>query len=78
MAIHYWSDDSKLNLFGNDGRVFVRTRIEEDLKPECRTKTMKVGGGSVIVWECNSCDAIDLITKEKGRMNGKVYIKILS
>ena len=49
MAIHYWSDDSKLNLFGNDGRVFVRTRIEEDLKPECSTTNHEIWRG-----KCNS------------------------
>ena len=45
-----WSDESKLNFFGNDGRVFVQRRIGENLLPECIQQTMKFGGGSVMVW----------------------------
>ena len=44
-----WSDESKFNLFGNDGRVSVLRRIEEDLLLECIQQTVKFGGESVMV-----------------------------
>ena len=41
-----WSDDeSKFNLFGSDGRVYVRRRVGEDFLPECGDLTVKFGGG---------------------------------
>ena len=41
-----WSDDeSKFNLFGSDGRVYVRRRVGEDFLPECVERTVKFGGG---------------------------------
>lgn len=73
-----WSDESKFNLFGNDGRVFVRRRVGEELLPECIQQTVKFGGGNVMVWGCISCDGIGPIAKVEGRMCGKDYIQLLS
>ena len=73
-----WSDESKFNLFGNDGRVYVRRRIGEDLLPECVQQTVKFGGGNVMVWGCISCDGVGTIAKVEGRMKGSDYIRLLS
>ena len=73
-----WSDESKYNLFGSDGRVYVRRRVGEELLPECIHQTVKFGGGNVMVWGCISCDGVGPIVKVEGRMNGKDYIKLLS
>ena len=48
--IHF-SDGSKFNLFGSDGKRFVRHKNEECLSPQCIMKTVKFGGESIIVWE---------------------------
>ena len=53
----------------------MRRRIGEDLLPECIQQIWRGGGGSVVVCGCNSCDGIGPITKVKGRMNGKDYIR---
>ena len=34
-----WSDESKYNLLGSDGRVYVRRRVGEELLPECIHQT---------------------------------------
>ena len=53
------------------GAFFVQRRIGKDFLPDCIQQTMKFGGGSIMVWGCNSCDGSGLITKVEGRMNGK-------
>ena len=46
----YFSDESKFNLFGFDGKRFVRRKNEECSSPQCVKKTVKFGVGSVMVW----------------------------
>ena len=41
----HFSDESKLNLFGSDGKRFIRRKIGEHLSPQCVEKTVKFGGG---------------------------------
>lgn len=72
-----WSDESKFNLFGSDGRVYIRRRVGEDYLPECVQSTVKFGGGSVMVWGCITCDGVGPMTKVDGRMNAKDYIGLL-
>lgn len=73
-----WSDESKFNLFGSDGRVYVRRRMGEEYLPECVQPTVKFGGGNVMMWGCISCDGVGPLVKVEGRMNGNDYIKLLS
>ena len=47
-----WSDESKFNLFGSDGKVMVWRKPEEVFDPHCTVATVKHGGGSVTVWGC--------------------------
>ena len=42
----HFSDESKSNLFGSDGKRFVRHKNEERLFPQCIKKTVKFGGGA--------------------------------
>ena len=73
-----WNDESKLNLFGSDGRAYVRRRVDEDFLPECVGQTVKFGGGNVIMWGCITCDGVGPLVKVKGRMNSDNYIKLFS
>lgn len=47
-----WSDESKFNLFGSDGKVMVWRTLKEEFDPKCIVPTVKHGGGSVMVWGC--------------------------
>ena len=69
-----WSDESKFNLFGSDGRVYIRRRVGEDYLPECVQSTVKFGGGSVMVWGCITCNGVGPLTKVDGRMKATDYI----
>ena len=44
-----WSDESKFNLFGSDGKVMVWRTPKEEYDPHCIVLTVKHGGGSVTV-----------------------------
>ena len=72
-----WSDESKFNLFGSDGRVYIRRRVGEDYLPECIQSTVKFGGGSVMVWGCITSDGVGPLTTVDDRMKAKDYIDLL-
>ncbi len=46
----HFSDESKCNLFGSDGKHYVRRQTGERLNLKCAKKLVKCGGGSVLVW----------------------------
>ena len=41
-----FSDEYKFNLYGSDGKTFVRYKNGECLSPQCVKKTVKFGGGA--------------------------------
>lgn len=47
-----WSDESKFNIFGSDGKVMVWRTPHEEFEPNCTVPTVKHGGGSVMIWGC--------------------------
>ena len=72
-----WSDESKFNLFGSDGRVYIRRRVGEDYLQECVQSAVKFVGGSVMVWGCITSDGVGPLTTVDGRINAKHYIDLL-
>ena len=46
----HFSDEFEFNLFGSDGKKFVRHKNEECLSPQCVKKTVKFEGRSIMVW----------------------------
>ncbi len=49
-----WSDETKINVFWNDGFKTVWRRKGEEYKEKCIVPTVKHGGGSVLMWGCMS------------------------
>uniref|UniRef100_A0A1I7WWK5 Transposable element Tc3 transposase n=1 Tax=Heterorhabditis bacteriophora TaxID=37862 RepID=A0A1I7WWK5_HETBA len=45
-----FSDESKFNHFGLDGKKYMHRRLGEEFMPKCTIPTIKNGGGSVMVW----------------------------
>ena len=45
-----WSDESKFNLFGSDGKVMVWRSINEELEPRCTVPNVKHSGRNVKCW----------------------------
>lgn len=72
-----WSDESKINMIGNDGKTWVRRPKNQELNPRYTTKTFKHGGGSIMVWGCFSWYGVGPLYWIKTIMDKNLYIKIL-
>ncbi len=74
----FFSDESKFNLMGNDGRNFTWRRPGERLSTKCVKKTVKFGGGSVMVWGIMSAAGVGPLVRIQGTVNADVYKRILT
>ena len=72
-----WTDESKFNLFGSDGKVMVWRTPREELDPKCTVPTVKHGGGNVKVWGCFSTAGVGRLVFIEGNMTGQMYADIL-
>lgn len=72
-----FSDESKFMLFGNDGKTTVRRPINEAFNPAYTKKTIKFGGGKILVWACFSWYGVGPIHLIDGIMTKEDYINIL-
>lgn len=72
-----WSDETKVNRMGPDGRVFVHRPKHQALNPRYTQKTIKHGGGSIMVWGSFSWYGVGPIVKINGKMDPYQYLDIL-
>ena len=72
-----WSDETKINRLGSDGRKWVWKKAGEGLSDRLVQGTQKFGGGSVMVWGCMLWDGPGYACKIDGKMDGNLYTKIL-
>ena len=72
-----WSDKSKFNLFGSNGKVVVWCSPKEEFRPECTILTVKHGGGNVKCWGCFSSSGVGSLIFIDGNMTGEPYREIL-
>ena len=72
-----WSDETKINWLGSDGRKWVWKKAGEGLSNRLVEGTQKFGGGSLMVWGCMLWDGVGYACRIDGRMDGDLYIKIL-
>lgn len=72
-----WSDESKFNMRGSDGAQYVRRREGEALSDRCTRKTVKHGGGHIMVWGCMCSSGTGRVFKVEGNMKHDQYIGIL-
>jgi len=73
-----WSDESKFQIFGSDGRKYCWKYDGEPLKNTHVKPTVKYGGGSIMVWGCFAWDSIGDLVRINGRMDAELYRQILS
>lgn len=71
-----WSDESKFNLWRNDGRQFVRRKSGEEFHPDCLERTVK-HPASVMVWGCFSWYAVGRLHICEGMVNQQQYLHII-
>src|ERR1700761_9073854 len=62
-----WSDESKINRFGSDGRKWVRKKPRECLSDRTVNTTLKFGGGSIMIWGCMTWEGVGYLCKLMGR-----------
>ena len=68
----FFSDESKFNLFGNDGKNNVKRRIGERLSAKCTKKTVKFGVGRVMVFGVFSCQCTTPLVRLQTRVNAQI------
>ena len=79
-----WSDESKFNLFGSDGRTMMWRSRDEEFDPKCTVSTVKHGGGSVMFreeksWEIGHTESYDgslLLQANTGRESAVISTAI--
>ncbi|KAL1942278.1 hypothetical protein VTO73DRAFT_6342 [Trametes versicolor] len=72
-----FSDESKFNLFGSDGKQYCRRRPGEEFEDRNVKKNVKHGGGSLQVWGCLTWDGPGRLHRVEGHMNAVQYCDIL-
>ena len=73
-----FSDESKFNRLGSDGRQYVRRRKDEEFNPRCTVSMLQGGGGSVMVWGVISANGPGPIVHLQGQINSIKYINMLN
>ena len=69
----FFSDESKFNLFGTDGKNNVKRCIGERLSAKCTKKTVKFGGGSVMVFGMFSSQGTMPLVRLQTCVNVQIY-----
>ena len=72
-----WSDETKINRFGSDGRQWAWKKKGERLSERLVQPTIKFGGGSLMMWGCMSWEGVGYATRIDGRMDADLYVSIL-
>ena len=72
-----WSDESKINRFGSDGRKWVWKKPRECLSDRTVNTTLKFGGGSIMIWGCMTWEGVGYLCKIDGKMDQHLYCQIL-
>ena len=72
-----WSDETKINRMGSDGRKWVWKEVGEPLSDRLVQGTVKFGGGNVMVWGCMGWNGVGWATRIEGKMDAELYVSIL-
>jgi hypothetical protein len=72
-----WSDETKINRLGSDGRKWVWKEVGEGLTDRQVEGTLKFGGGSVMMWGCMLWEGVGYSCRIEGKMDAELYCSIL-
>lgn len=73
-----WSDETKINRFGSDGRSKCWIHDDgESIQDRRVQQTVKHGGGSIMVWGCMTYHGIGYLCKLSDKMDQRLYRSIL-
>ena len=69
-----FSDESKFNIFQNDGRILVWRKTNTEWELENMQSTVKHGGGGVMVWGCMADSGVCELVFIDGTMDKFMYL----
>lgn len=73
-----WSDETKINRIGSDGRSYVWKKKGEGLSDRTTTPTVKHGGGNnLMVWGSMGWEGVGMLVEVEGIMDATQYCSIL-
>lgn len=72
-----WSDETKINRLGSDGREWVWKKPGSRLTEQHVSGTVKFGGGSLMLWGCMTAQGVGYASRINGRMDAQLYTEIL-
>jgi hypothetical protein len=72
-----WTDETKINHLGSDGRKWVWKEVGEPLSDRLVESTVKFGGGNVMIWGCMFWEGIGYATRIEGKIDAELYCSIL-
>jgi len=72
-----FSDESKFNVFGSDGRSFVWRQANTEMEVKNLRVTVKHGGGSIMIWGCMAAGGTGNLVFIDGIMDKYKYLDIL-
>jgi transposase len=73
-----WSDETKINRIGSDGKQWVWKQVGEGLIEREIQGTVKFGGGNIMVWGCMGWNGVGELAEVEGRMDADQYVDILN
>ncbi|KAL7855533.1 hypothetical protein AOLI_G00191370 [Acnodon oligacanthus] len=73
----FWSDETKIELFGQKTKRYVWRRINTAHHSEHTIPTVKYGGGSIVLWGCFSSAGTGRLVRVDGKMDGAKYRAVL-
>jgi DDE superfamily endonuclease len=72
-----FTDETKINQIGSDGRQWVWKRAGAPLQSQHILQTIKFGGGYVMIWGCMTTAGVGLMCRIEGKMDAELYEEIL-
>lgn len=72
-----FSDESKFNVFGPDGRTLVWRQANTQLQEKNLQPTVKHGGGNVMVWGCMAASGVGELVFIEDIMDKHKYLNVL-
>jgi DDE superfamily endonuclease/Transposase len=72
-----WTDETKINLFCSDGKKWAWRKNDEAYKSNCTVKTIKHGGGCLLLWGCISYNGTGRLILIEETLTGGKYVEIL-
>ena len=71
----FWSDDTKIELFGHQGQRYSWRKPNTSHHPENTIPTVKHGGGNIMLWGCFSSAGTGKLVRIEGMMDGGEIIE---